>query len=268
MRAPVDVPSLSEPPRRAQTPPSDSVAVCRSNSPRLRRGARHPEPVFRICSPLADVRRTGSSRPRFFPGKRGDIGCDPTPATGPGRSPEANLLGRPTAVPTSAERTNRLEASPAFASLLDSFRRELEQQLERWLEAKRDTAELQALRELIDDLSRLTAQGGKRIRPALVYYAFRACGGGRDGGARERAVWPLALATEFLHSYLLIHDDIMDHAETRRGVPSSHAHFRDVHSTRGLRGDAAHFGRSVGILVGDLAHSYAVELFATVEVLL
>src|SRR6202000_436135 len=87
---------------------------------------------------------------------------------------------------------------------------------------------------------------------------YRAC-----GGQREEQVLPLALATEFLHTYLLIHDDIMDHAETRRGQPSAHVHFDRLHRAAGLRGDGADFGTSVAILLGDLAHTYAVELFLT-----
>jgi geranylgeranyl diphosphate synthase type I len=53
----------------------------------------------------------------------------------------------------------------------------------------------------------------------------------------------------------------MDHAEVRRGQPSAHARFREAHRARGLQGNAEDFGRSVAILLGDLAHTYAVELF-------
>src|SRR4029079_67775 len=67
---------------------------------------------------------------------------------------------------------------------------------------------------------------------------------------------------ELLHACLLIHDDIMDHAETRRGHPSAHVRFRELHRGQGWRGDSGDFGRSVGILLGDLAHSWAVEVFA------
>jgi geranylgeranyl diphosphate synthase, type I len=176
-------------------------------------------------------------------------------------------LGRPIAAPASAERTDQTEGSPRFVSLLDGFRAQLEAELSRWLEAKRQVAELDAQRELIDDLARLTEHGGKRLRPALVYYTYRACRGRELDHSRERAVLALALATEFLHSYLLIHDDIMDHAETRRGLPSAHAHFRALHHERGLRGSDLDFGRAVAILLGDLAHSYAGELFASVLVL-
>ena len=115
--------------------------------------------------------------------------------------------------------------------------------------------------DLVDGVARLMAQGGKRLRPALVYYTYRACGGRSDP-----QVMPLALATEFLHTYLLIHDDIMDHADVRRGQPAAHTRFRDLHRAAGLRGDADDFGRSVAILLGDLAHTYAVELFTGVAI--
>jgi geranylgeranyl diphosphate synthase type I len=105
------------------------------------------------------------------------------------------------------------------------------------------------------------AQGGKRLRPALVLSAYRACGGQDDATAQ-----PLAQATELLHTYLLIHDDIMDHAELRRGQPTGHVLFERRHAAAGWRGSSADFGRSVAILLGDLSYSLAVELFSTVLV--
>jgi geranylgeranyl diphosphate synthase type I len=151
-----------------------------------------------------------------------------------------------------------------FTGLLDGFRERLDRELEAWLAAKRQEAGSllgtgpgpAGMLELIDGVSRLMTGGGKRLRPALVYYTYRAC-----GGASDAAVLPVALATELLHTYLLIHDDIMDHAEIRRGQPSAHVRFRDAHRARGFHGDAQDFGRSVAILLGDLAHTYAVELF-------
>ena len=56
----------------------------------------------------------------------------------------------------------------------------------------------------------------------------------------------------------------MDHAEVRRGQASAHVRFRDAHRALGYHGDAADFGRSVAILLGDLAHTWAVELAAGV----
>ncbi|HYH44346.1 MAG TPA: polyprenyl synthetase family protein [Thermoanaerobaculia bacterium] len=152
-----------------------------------------------------------------------------------------------------------------FAGQLAAFRDALERELAAWIEAKRgDLAGLaspqaDALRELIDGVSQLASYGGKRLRPALVYHTYLGC-----GGRSPEQVLPLALAIELLHTYLLIHDDIMDHAEVRRGQPAAHARFRELHKVRGLQGDAADFGVSVAILLGDLAHGWAVELFAGV----
>ncbi|MFY9820604.1 MAG: polyprenyl synthetase family protein [Thermoanaerobaculia bacterium] len=144
--------------------------------------------------------------------------------------------------------------------MLGGFRTLLERRLEAWLEAKRHQAAaggLPEMLELIDGVGQLATHGGKRLRPALVVYTYRAFGGACDDEAL-----PLALATELLHTYLLIHDDIMDHAEVRRGLPAAQVRFRDAHRSRGLRGDAADFGVSAAILLGDLAQSWAVELAA------
>jgi geranylgeranyl diphosphate synthase type I len=171
-----------------------------------------------------------------------------------------------------APQTAPLARTPeAFARLFDGFRGRVEGEIAGFLAAKRAAAgaasrdfpgtaraPLSDPADLVDGLSHLMVQGGKRLRPALVYYTYLACGGRRD----EQAM-PLALATEFLHTYLLIHDDIMDHAELRRGQPAAHARFRDLHRASGLRGASDDFGRSVAILLGDLAHTYAVELFTT-----
>lgn len=156
----------------------------------------------------------------------------------------------------------RHEAAPGdFTGLLDGFREKLDRELAAWLGAKRQAAAgSREMLELIDGVGELVTQGGKRLRPALVYYSYRAC-----GGVQDEKVLPVALATELLHTYLLIHDDIMDHAEVRRGQPSAHVRFRQSHQSRGFHGDAQDFGRSVAILLGDLAHTWAVELFSGAE---
>jgi geranylgeranyl diphosphate synthase type I len=151
----------------------------------------------------------------------------------------------------------RPQAAPAdFTTLLDGFREKLDRELAAWLVAKRQAAAgAREMLDLIDGVGELVTQGGKRLRPALVYYTYRACGGIQDDEAL-----PVALAAELLHTYLLIHDDIMDHAEVRRGQPSAHERFRQSHRALGFHGDAQDFGRSVAILLGDLAHTWAVEL--------
>lgn len=148
--------------------------------------------------------------------------------------------------------------SPAarFAERMQAFRDRADRALRAFLIGKRQAAE-GSLEELTESVAVLIGGGGKRLRPLLVYESHRALG----GQTGDDAVLPVALSTEMLHAYLLIHDDIMDHAEMRRGMPSSHVQFRDRHFASGWPGDAADYGRSVAILVGDLAHCWSVELY-------
>jgi geranylgeranyl diphosphate synthase type I len=161
--------------------------------------------------------------------------------------------------PTGMIEAERSSAMSGFLLRLGEFRERLERELADFFDRKlREVAEEPEGRELVEEVRRLVTGGGKRLRPALVYHTYRACGGDSD-----EAVLPLAMSTELLHTYLLIHDDIMDHSAVRRGQPSAHARFREIHQAGGRTGDAADFGRSVAILLGDLAHTWAVELYAS-----
>lgn len=166
-------------------------------------------------------------------------------------------------LPATAPRFPSGAAAERFDELLATFRALFHARLREWLAGKRReiVGELPAAAELVDAVADLATAGGKRLRPALVYHTYRGC-----GGDDEAAVLPVALATEMLHTYLLVHDDIMDHAEVRRGLPAAHSRFADLHRRRGWRGADEDFGRSAGILVGDLAHTWAAELFAEARV--
>lgn len=133
---------------------------------------------------------------------------------------------------------------------LEGLRSRVEAALEAELAARR--AELEALDPravaLVDELRRLLAAGGKRLRPALCYLGYRAAGGA-DGEEIVRA----GAALELLHTFALVHDDVMDETEERRGAATSHVRFA------GVLGSATR-GRSAAILVGDLAAVLAESL--------
>jgi geranylgeranyl diphosphate synthase type I len=162
-------------------------------------------------------------------------------------------------LPATAPRRPGGATAERFDELLAAYRARFQERLSGWLAAKRRelTAEVPEAAELVDAVAELAVAGGKRLRPALVHHTYLGC-----GGRAEAVVMPVALATELLHTYLLVHDDIMDHAEVRRGLPAAHVRFAAAHRAQGWRGDAVDFGRSAAILAGDLAHTWAVELFA------
>jgi geranylgeranyl diphosphate synthase, type I len=102
----------------------------------------------------------------------------------------------------------------------------------------------------------LVGSGGKRLRPAFVWWGHRAAGGGEDPEVLKPAG-----AVELLHTFALIHDDIMDRSPTRRGMPAVHAALAEHHRRAGLQGDAGWFGVGGGILAGDMVFVWADMLF-------
>jgi geranylgeranyl diphosphate synthase type I len=109
----------------------------------------------------------------------------------------------------------------------------------------------------IDEVIRLTAAGGKRLRPMFCYWGYRAAGG-VDGEPIERA----AAALELLHTMALIHDDLMDRSPERRGAPASAFQLADRARSRGSS-DPERAGTSLALLAGDLAVVLADRLLLT-----
>src|ERR671929_13000 len=99
-------------------------------------------------------------------------------------------------------------------------------------------------------------EGGKRLRPAFVYWGYRGAGGAAGGPQAEAAI-RAACSVELLHICALIHDDIMDGSEVRRGRPAMHVGFAGLHRGRAWRGDPAAFGEGAAMLMGDLAFTWA-----------
>jgi len=112
-------------------------------------------------------------------------------------------------------------------------------------------------------LSRLseTAQAyvrrpGKRLRPAVLLFACAAV-----GGDEEQAL-PAAAAVELFHTWSLVHDDIIDNDDLRRGQPTAHRFAEALATSQlGLTPAAAqHYGQSAAILAGDIQLAWAVRM--------
>jgi geranylgeranyl diphosphate synthase type I len=114
-----------------------------------------------------------------------------------------------------------------------------------------------ALRPLVSAASAAILASGKRIRPTFAYWAWRGAAG---PDAPAEPVIPALAALEMLHTFALVHDDIMDESTVRRGQPSAHRRMTDLHAARRWRGDGRRFGESAGILIGDLCLVWADQL--------
>lgn len=99
--------------------------------------------------------------------------------------------------------------------------------------------------------------GGKRLRPLFCYWGWRGAGRPDDEG-----ILAVSAALEIVHAFALVHDDVMDGSDLRRGLPSVHRRLAELHRTSGWRGSPATFGVSVAILVGDLYAAWAQDVFS------
>jgi geranylgeranyl diphosphate synthase, type I len=124
--------------------------------------------------------------------------------------------------------------TPSF----DELRAAVDLELRRFLHDR--CAALPGAEVLIEEITRLLDSGGKRIRPAFCYWGYRTSSAGHVAEAVRASA-----SLELLHTFAIVHDDIMDSSEERRGVPT-------VHVLRGL---------NVALLVGDLALVLADALF-------
>src|SRR5262245_39915959 len=112
-----------------------------------------------------------------------------------------------------------------------------------------------ALGPVTEAIEAFVLGGGKRLRPAFAYWGFRGA-----GGIDSDAVVAAVASLELVQGSALIHDDVMDASDTRRGEPAVHRRFAALHATQGWDGDAEAFGAASAILPGDLCLTWSDEL--------
>lgn len=129
--------------------------------------------------------------------------------------------------------------------------------LEEFLKRKAKRAEEPQMGRLLGLFAEFLT-GGKRIRPLLCVTGWRGAG----GTSENPSVVKVAASLEMFHAFALIHDDIMDDSDTRRGRPTIHR------MLAGKDGDGRddrteRFGLSAAVLLGDLAFAWSDELLHT-----
>ena len=164
------------------------------------------------------------------------------------RTERGAALSVDTAVPSAAE---------LAAAVTDQLREYL---AERRAGSAYIGADHEALLTVLEDF---VLRGGKRVRPAFAYWGWRSVAPvpGPEGVPPE--AMRLFSALELLQACALVHDDVIDASSTRRGMPTVHIRFEDLHRSRAWRGSPAQFGISAAILLGDLALVWADDIVAT-----
>ena len=97
---------------------------------------------------------------------------------------------------------------------------------------------------------KITMSGGKRARAAFVYYGYISA-----GGKERKKIIQASISIELIHSFLLMHDDIIDKDSLRHGVKTTHIHYSEMAKKYFKNKDQIHFGNSMAIIIGDMLNS-------------
>jgi len=146
----------------------------------------------------------------------------------------------------------------------------VQERIDEFLEER--APQLTAIAEELDDFvdfSRDLLAGGKRFRALFCYWGWQSVstpGVGFDVADDSvsddfPSVVSAAAALEVFHAAALVHDDIMDNSDTRRGRPSAHKRFETMHREKRWLGRPSTFGESAGLLLGDLLLGWSDEIF-------
>ena len=108
----------------------------------------------------------------------------------------------------------------------------------------------QDLHVIFEEIQSLVLGGGKRLRPQFSHWGWVAAGG--DPSTPESI--HIGAAIELLHAAALFHDDVIDDADTRRSLQSTHKSFSENHTISGWVGESRRYGEGSAILIGDITY--------------
>jgi geranylgeranyl diphosphate synthase type I len=167
------------------------------------------------------------------------------------------VIGHPGAA---VSRDARLVLNPS-SPLTQPFRDVVSAEVTAFLEAQKPV--LDAIGSELGSVHRMAGQllrGGKRLRPAFCVWGYVAAAGLPTVDLRPLLAGAASL--ELLHASALVHDDVMDASDVRRGKPAAHRQFEALHAGSAWRGSSAGFGQAAAILLGDLLIMWSVQLLS------
>jgi len=135
-------------------------------------------------------------------------------------------------------------------------------------ERSAELAEVSPDLDVIDAAARGLLAGGKRFRALFCYWGWQSVAARGDGfdptadaSPGLTSVVAVAASLELFHAAALVHDDIMDKSDLRRGEPSLHRRFESLHRDRGWSGSSPDYGSAAALLLGDLLLGWSDGLF-------
>lgn len=143
---------------------------------------------------------------------------------------------------------------------LKKFKKEIDCELEKFFDLEEEKAKKISFycAEIVRVVRDITMRGGKRVRAATMYHSYIAF----SGKDLKKAMY-CAMSMELMQTYLLIHDDIMDDSDMRRGGPSVHYIYKEIYNKKFSGSKSKEFGNAMAILAGDLAHTFGNNIISS-----
>ena len=144
----------------------------------------------------------------------------------------------------------------AIDKVLKLYKEKIELRLKTFLDEKIAEAEKisDSSREIMQYIKEFNLRGGKRIRSILIIMAYKSL-----GGKNENAIIDIAVSAELMNSFLLIHDDIIDDDDLRRGGPTMHRIYTEKYKNYD---NPKKFGESMAIIAGNLLATIGNEIIS------
>lgn len=143
-----------------------------------------------------------------------------------------------------------------FKGTLSEFKKKVDREIEIFFDEKiKEISQKDAwATEGMEYVKKLALTGGKRLRPALMYWGYKAC-----GGKEEEKIIKAAVGIELTHIFLLIHDDIIDRSDRRHGIETVNFWAERKGKEMFEAGDMRRFGYSIATILGDMTYNWAIQ---------
>ncbi len=144
--------------------------------------------------------------------------------------------------------------------MIDQIRRNIDASLASFLNTVKKEYKLHLVSPLLfESIQEFTLREGKRIRPLLLILTYKAYA--PQSRKISRKLYNASTCMEFLHNFMLIHDDIIDRSDLRRGKPTMHKVLAHTVKTN----DPDKLGIDLGIIAGDIVYALAIDAFLSID---
>ena len=144
--------------------------------------------------------------------------------------------------------------------MIEQIRKNIDKSLASFLDTVKKDYKLHLVSPLLfESIREFTLRDGKRLRPLLLILTYK--GYSPASQKISRKLYNASTCMEFLHNFMLIHDDIIDRSDLRRGRPTMHKVLACAVKTS----DPGKLGIDLGIIAGDIVYALAIDAFLSIN---